>query len=398
MKKLTSLFLALALCLSLTVPALADGHDLYIYYANGESDAIIGSKTGSGWSFAGDNNTCTLTLSGLKDAHVLLSHLGTDPTVVLAAGSKNVLTSFETDSLSGKEGYPTTFKGTGELILSDPSATENGVLFGFSSSVKLQDGLVMTGGTKEGDNGELTFQAFPNEYYTMYKCMAGSQPATYVRIAPAGGAKPAEKPAAPSSGFSDVPDGHYAAAAIKNCVAKGISSGYSDGTFKPTASVTRAQFCVMAARAFCPDLLKQEDTAANKALGWYVPAARALYNSGIDAGVLSAVSFAEDYLSAGVMNQPISRYDMAQVMDNVRFCFGSGSAGDTQRAAAQAKIGDWSSIPEIYQSAVSSCYALGILTGLSDGTFGGTNGMNRAQACVVIDRMGAYAPIVGTAP
>lgn len=400
MKKIAALFLALALSLSLCVPALADGHDLYIYYANGESDAVLGSKSGNGWSFAGDDNTCTLTLSGLKDAHVLISHLGTDPTVVLAAGTQTKLTAFETDTLSDAEKFPITFKGTGELILSDPGATENGVLFGFANSVKLLDGLAMTGGTKEGDSGQLTFKAFPNEYYTMYKCMAGDKPATYIRIAPKAGAKPAEKPAAPSkpssTGFSDVPDSHYAAAAIKDCVAKGVASGYSDGTFKPTAPVTRAQFCVMVARAFCPDALKREDTAANKAKGWYVPAASALYNSGIDGGVLSAASFCEDYLSADVMGQSISRYDMAQIMDNVCFCFGPGM-DDAQRKAAQGKIADWSSIPEIYQSAVASCYAMGVIGGQSDGSFGGNNTMNRAQACVVIERMGAYVPIVGIA-
>lgn len=398
MKKLTSLLLALALSLSLAVPALADGQSVFITYTNGEYEGTVGSKTGNGWSY--DFDAATLTLSGLQNASVTLSHLGTDPTVVLAPGTKTVLTSFDSDSLSGEEGYPTVFKGSGELILSDPSATEDGVLFGFSSSVKLQDGLTMTGGTKEGDSGKLTFQAFPGQYYTLYKCMAGNKPATYVRIGPKSSA--AEKPAAPSSkpavpsstGFSDVPDSHYAAAAIKNCVAAGIASGYSDGTFKPAASVTRAQFCVMIARAFCPDTLKQEDTAANKALGWYVPSAKALYNSGIDAGILAAVSFSEDILSAEVMNQPISRYDMAQILDNVRFCFGPGMSSVT-REAAQAKIRDWSSIPKTYQDAVAACYALGIIGGQSDGTFGGRNPMNRAQACVVIDRMDKYVPIGG---
>ena len=37
MKKLASLFLVLALCLSLTVPASASIHDFYIYDADGET-------------------------------------------------------------------------------------------------------------------------------------------------------------------------------------------------------------------------------------------------------------------------------------------------------------------------------------------------------------------------
>ena len=60
-----------------------------------------------------------------------------------------------------------------------------------------------------------------------------------------------------AAGFSDVPAGHYAASAIDDCVAKGIVSGYANGTFKPDEPVTRAQFCVMLARAFYP-----QETAA----------------------------------------------------------------------------------------------------------------------------------------
>ena len=398
MKKIAALFLALALSLSLCVPALADGHVVWISFGNEQYEHTIGTKTGTGWSY--DEDTSTLTLNGLKAQTLAFARIDTDLTLVLAPGSKNVITCLDLSSLGGDGDYTTSIKGSGELIISDPAATEDGAFYGDCKTVKFLDGLAMTGGTKEGDSGQLTFKAFPNEYYTMYKCMAGDKPATYIRIAPKAGAKPAEKPAAPSkpssTGFSDVPDSHYAAAAIKDCVAKGVASGYSDGTFKPTAPVTRAQFCVMVARAFCPDALKREDTAANKAKGWYVPAASALYNSGIDGGVLSAASFGEDYLSADVMGQPISRYDMAQIMDNVCFCFGPGM-DDAQRKAAQGKIADWSSIPEIYQSAVASCYAMGVIGGQSDGSFGGSNTMNRAQACVVIERMGAYVPIVGIA-
>ena len=39
MKKLASLFLALALCLSLSIPASASIHDFYIYDADGETIA-----------------------------------------------------------------------------------------------------------------------------------------------------------------------------------------------------------------------------------------------------------------------------------------------------------------------------------------------------------------------
>ena len=49
--------------------------------------------------------------------------------------------------------------------------------------------------------------------------------------------------------------------------------------------------------------------------------------------------------------------------------------------------GDWAAVPVRYQDAVVTCYALGLLNGQADGTFGGNNYMTRAQACVVINRL-----------
>ena len=113
--------------------------------------------------------------------------------------------------------------------------------------------------------------------------------------------------------FSDVPASHTFHDAIQECAAKGITSGYSDGSFKPANSVTRAQFCVMLSRAFYPDAVKENSTESNKKLGWFVPNTEALSQ----AGVLKDTSFTADYRDAGAMDRPISRYDMAQLMTNI---------------------------------------------------------------------------------
>ncbi len=231
MKKFVSLLLALALCLCLAVPALASGHELYIEYTNGEMDALNDSGSGSGWSY--DSNTNTLTLNGLKDANIFVSELPQGlPTIVLAPGSKNVLTGITADSLSDSNGYEITIKGTGELIVYDAAASEHGVFRGFSSSVKLLDGLTMTGGTKEGDNGALAFKAFPDEDRTWYTCMAGNQPATYIRIAPTAPAKPS------ITGFTDVAANSTFEEPIKWAVDNGITTGITATTFGPGNTCT----------------------------------------------------------------------------------------------------------------------------------------------------------------
>lgn len=43
--------------------------------------------------------------------------------------------------------------------------------------------------------------------------------------------------------FSDVPAGKWYETAVKTLASKGVITGYTDGTFKPTKSVTRAEFC-----------------------------------------------------------------------------------------------------------------------------------------------------------
>lgn len=201
-----------------------------------------------------------------------------------------------------------------------------------------------------------------------------------------------ETPAVTS--FSDVPTSHGFYTAIMNCASKGITSGYADGTFRPTNPVTRAQFCVMLSRAFYPNEVKKYDTEANKAQGWFVPNTKALSA----AGVLGNTSFQYMCNDPGTMDRIITRYDMAQLMTNIMAKKGF-SATTAQKNEAQKKIGDYKSVPSKYQNAVKNVFALGIINGYDkNGTFAGDKNMNRGQGCVVIYRMMQYTPATGTKP
>nr|WP_325236085.1 hypothetical protein [uncultured Oscillibacter sp.] len=81
MKKLASLFLALALCLSLSIPASASIHDFYIYDADGET---IAPNDVPGLSFTDGG----AVLNGVNGIDLTL---GSSPTIILAPGSKNTL-------------------------------------------------------------------------------------------------------------------------------------------------------------------------------------------------------------------------------------------------------------------------------------------------------------------
>src|SRR5690606_31502188 len=53
-----------------------------------------------------------------------------------------------------------------------------------------------------------------------------------------------------STGFGDVPPGHWAAAWIKQLVKEGITSGCGNGNYCPDASITRAELAVFLARLY----------------------------------------------------------------------------------------------------------------------------------------------------
>lgn len=188
------------------------------------------------------------------------------------------------------------------------------------------------------------------------------------------------------TGFSDVSTSNGFYDAILWAAGKGIVGGYADGTFRPTNSVTRAQFCVMLSRAFYPNEVKKYNTDAYKGT-WFGPNAKALSA----AGVLTNTSFQYAFGDAGVMDRTISRYDMAQLMVNIMAKKGF-TATNAQKTAAQAKITDYKSIPSKYQNAVKTVYALGIIGGYGDGSFKGDVTMNRGQGAVVIYRMAKYTP------
>lgn len=196
--------------------------------------------------------------------------------------------------------------------------------------------------------------------------------------------------AADEPSFSDVPASHWAFDEIEKAVDSGIVNGYADGTFKPTGTVTNAHFAAMIAREYYVNALEQLGALPEGQANWWYGGIAAC-NS---ADILDGTKVGNQHESTGEwgseVNVAMNRYDMAQVMYNLLRDQGAALPSEADQTKAQAKIGDWSSIPANYQDAVAVCYALGLLNGQSDGTFGGQNNMNRAQACVVIDRLNQY--------
>lgn len=197
--------------------------------------------------------------------------------------------------------------------------------------------------------------------------------------------------------FSDVPPSHNFYPAVADCSSKGIAGGYPDGTFRPSATVTRSNFCVMLSRAFYPSDITRYTNDFTTSFGSFYPNYLALKNNFIWNNVSFNTGSIYDSGFAESMNLGISRYDMAQLMTNIMNARGF-AAGEAEKNAAASKITDYSSIPGQYRDAVANVYALGVIGGYSDGSFNGGGVMNRGQAAAVIYRMTQAVPVEAPAP
>lgn len=178
--------------------------------------------------------------------------------------------------------------------------------------------------------------------------------------------------------FYDLPEDHWAGAEIRRAIDAGAVNGYGDGSFQPARDVTAFQFCAMLSRSF----LSEEFGAAPEGKYREAEACRP---------VLKGTSVETAYRDRGghwdrFVNEPLTRYDMAQMIYNLA-SQRDAVPGEEAAQAAVPEIGDWEEIPDGFRAAVSACWSMGLLRGQSDGRFAGEDCLNRAQACVIWSRL-----------
>jgi len=176
--------------------------------------------------------------------------------------------------------------------------------------------------------------------------------------------------------FSDVPEGFWAGEAISRAIADGVTNGYQDGTFKPDTPVAYTHGCAFFARKFYKAELDAY-TKNNPSASWAVASQAVLNEAGVDPRRGKDAS--------GNM----SRYEMAQMMYLILKQSNATLPSNSEIGAAMNKISDYKSL-EYYQQAILTCYALGLITGKSNGCFDGPSSMSRAQGCVILYRLADY--------
>jgi|GEM_PF-4447542 len=168
---------------------------------------------------------------------------------------------------------------------------------------------------------------------------------------------------------SDI-QGHWAQATIEKWIAENRISGYSDGTIKPDAEITVAEFLTMLDKA---GLIKNsenskdvdfDDVAGNE---WYSAVIKKAVNAGIAAGI------SPKHFGA---NDTISRVRAAAFL---------AKALGLEYVQPEG-IKDASELPAWGAGAIGALLKAGAFSGYGDNTIRGNKPMSRAEALTLIDK------------
>lgn len=189
--------------------------------------------------------------------------------------------------------------------------------------------------------------------------------------------------------FPDVDSGEWYSKYVDTLTYLEIINGKDDGLFHPNDTVTRGEFIKMimcATEGLCM-------TSNDKSIHWAQPYWTALNDSGVLEMIETDENMAQRAfpfisLDTKQLDKPISRYEMAFLINNLVYLVGyekkMGLAVSDDSYANYIK--DYGSLDMSYRAAVEQVYSKGVLTGYDDTSFKGDNNLKRSEAAAVIYR------------
>ena len=185
--------------------------------------------------------------------------------------------------------------------------------------------------------------------------------------------------------FTDVPSGHWAYTYVTKAAENGMVAGKDNGTYGVNDTLSIGEFATMICGLLYPEA---DEPYAGKSSYWWYQYAEAAYQKGdLDGTVAGERRRTDGAWTATVVQQPMSRYDLAQIIANVIESQGWPTPDATLLYLYMVAIPDWSEIPSNYQNAVLMVYAGSFMTGKDGGVFDGESGMTRGEAAVVLCAM-----------
>jgi len=179
---------------------------------------------------------------------------------------------------------------------------------------------------------------------------------------------------APKS-FADL-GGHWAETYTERLVGMGVIDGFEDGTFRPEAEVTRAQFAKMISEA-----LGLASSGASPAFDddavtpdWAKRGVAAAAAAGLIRG------YENDGRTTFRGHQAITRAEMAAMLARAL-------SSDASRPGAATRLEDEEQLPEWAKAAIRTVVDAGIINGYDDGTFRPSQAVTRAETAAMIYRL-----------
>ncbi|WP_405170648.1 S-layer homology domain-containing protein [Paenibacillus sp. FSL H8-0280] len=182
--------------------------------------------------------------------------------------------------------------------------------------------------------------------------------------------------------FKDVPTTHWAKASIDAAVEKGYFKGYSDGTFKPGATVTRAEFAALLARVAKGATETEQANVFKDLTGHW---SEVEVNRALSLGFLNS----SDYPNGFKPGTALTREEMANWLSS-----GLAAQDEDYKQALKDTENTLVPVAEYYKGGlkkaaypyVSVVLGTGLMGGYPDGTFGPGKTTTRAEAAVILSR------------
>ena len=172
-----------------------------------------------------------------------------------------------------------------------------------------------------------------------------------------------------AAGFKDVKDSNWASESINRMSEKGYTGGFPDGTFRPGANISRAEFAAIINKI--NGFTEQEKTefrdlsSSHWAYAEIRAAVRAGYAGGFPDGTFKP-------------NLPVTREQAAAILNNI-YKF--------ENSAQSVTIKDLSKVSPWAADSVLRVVASGVMGGYEDGTFSPKKPVTRAECIVILDRI-----------
>lgn len=172
-------------------------------------------------------------------------------------------------------------------------------------------------------------------------------------------------------GFTDVGAKAWYYEDVTKLVSKGIIEGYEDGTFRPNSKISIAEFTKILISSLG---IKEEPTGQYWASGYLMRADE-----------LKILEKSEAISPSVYITRELATKMMVQADYILN--------GDEPVELGSRKITDPETIKPQYMDSVNKALDKGIITGYSDGTFRGKDGLSRAEASALINRLEVKAPL-----